>query len=130
MDIYEAVEKCNGNAKADVSFARCIKKNIEEYNGYPNYETWAISLWMDNDRYEYAREMAKEEWEAAEGTPASRIDVAKTNFANNLKWKYEDEAPLAEDANAYTDLLNAALSEVNWYSIAENIMEEMGFEEK
>ena len=25
----------------------------KKYNGWSNYETWAVNLWLDNDQYSY-----------------------------------------------------------------------------
>jgi hypothetical protein len=40
----------------------------QEYNGWTNYETWLVNLWMDNDpgSQDYYRETAKEMYDAAE----------------------------------------------------------------
>lgn len=34
---------------------------LPTYNGWPNYPTWNVALWMDNDEsdYHYARELAR-----------------------------------------------------------------------
>ena len=42
--------------------------------------------------------------------------AAKFRLADQLKLEVTDAAPL-DGANLYTDLLNAALSEVNWHEI-------------
>lgn len=104
----------------------------QKYNGWTNYETWAVSLWLDNDQgtYDYWREKAQEMREEA---PTSRqvskgiwsaAEAEKFNLADQLKEEITDSAPL-DDANCYTDLLNAALSEVNWAEIAGNILESL-----
>ena len=98
------------------------------YNGWSNYETWAVSLWLDNERtsYDYWREQAEQHrqkaptchqvldgiWTAAEAT--------KFNLADQLN-EVEDGVPLSE-ASMYTDLLNASLAEVNWHEIAEHLL--------
>lgn len=99
------------------------------YNGWSNYETWAVSLWLDNEEpsYRYWREQAEYHHHAApkcrqvnEGIWSSS-QAAKFRLADQLKLEVTDAAPL-DGANLYTDLLNAALSEVNWHEIAENML--------
>lgn len=83
------------------------------YNGWTNYETWAVKLWMDNDQGLY--NMFRE-WTAESET---------YELSERIKDFFEEENPLNEmPSGVYHDLLNAALSEVNWYEIAENLKED------
>lgn len=88
------------------------------YNGYTNYMTWAVSLWLDNEEvtYRFVR------------TAAERIrDMYQENAVFELeKWltEYvESRNPLAE-ASMFSDIMANALAWVNWAEIAENILEE------
>jgi len=95
-----------------------------DYNGWQNYETWAVNLWLENDQgtYEYWREMAREVWRDAEATDIlTRVQVARHGFAMRLKDEIEETHP-CPDAGLYTDLLNAALSEVNWHEVADSFL--------
>jgi len=82
------------------------------YNGWTNYETWAVKLWMDNDRgsYEYWQERARANTDG------------EYNLSQELKSEHEDAMP--EVPGVFADLLSAALSEVNWYEIAESLLED------
>lgn len=103
--------------------------NKDRYNGWTNYETWAVSLWIDNDQatYHYWREeTARHAREAdsdemvAKGLWTNR-EAARHNLARQLKDEISDAAPDL-DASLYSDLLRAALDEVNWTEIAENLL--------
>lgn len=92
----------------------------KEYNGWTNYETWAVKLWLDNDGGLYA---AQEEW--AEDAWRYHGDRSVESYlADMVKDFVEEQNPLVDQASLFSDLLNAALSSVNWYEIAENILSE------
>jgi len=88
----------------------------KEYNGYTNYETWCVNLWLDNDEglYEIVTNMTKDALKT--GSPAYELSQA-------LKDLHENENPLESETNVYSDLLQASLDSVNWYEIAENWIE-------
>src|SRR5262245_40857636 len=102
------------------------------YNGWRNYETWAVHLWLSNeqDSYEYWRDLAREAWLHAEGTDIlTREQVARRGLAERLMDEIEEHSPCT-DAGLYADLLNAALSEVGWYEVAEAFLEGIPDEEE
>ena len=105
------------------------------YNGWANYETWAVALWIGNEAgsHEYWEcEQAGECYRAAvEAEPGGDRDgwtaAAAHELAGRLKRELDDEAelPRAVDGTMYADLLNAALGEVDWHEIATGYVEEL-----
>lgn len=88
------------------------------YNGWSNYETWVTNLWLDNEpgTYEDKREIirrADKEHEAADA----------------LKDYVQDLMPDL-GASLASDLLGAALSEVDWREIVQAEWEELHEEEE
>ena len=98
--------------------------NEMAYNGWTNYETWNVALWLDNEEGSYhywndrAQEIANDE---------GKEDGACT-LADELKASIGDNAPELE--GTYSDLLSAALSEVDWYEIAEHYMSDVEVEDE
>ena len=106
--------------------------NEREYNGWTNYETWVVNLWIDNDQgtQEYWLERAGFFLEEAKGHINVTDGIWKEPTAaamwlsGELKDSHADGTTELEgvDGTVYADLLGAALSEVDWREIAESIV--------
>jgi hypothetical protein len=83
----------------------------KEYNGWYNYETWLVNLWLTNDE-------GTVEW-LQEGLG---VNSTVYEYAEGLKDAVtsEDFMPSLGECSLQADLLGAALSEVNWYELAEH----------
>jgi hypothetical protein len=79
----------------------------ESYNGWTNYESWLVALWLDNDQlsHETARELATEAASDMEAGNAIKADVENTCGVGDT------------EAGMISDLINAALSRVDWREI-------------
>lgn len=94
-----------------------------EYNGFKNKQTWVVSLWLNNTEgtLTYWSNVAREQ--------AKRHDfiTATQNVADRLKLAHEEfAADIIEDSNmngCFSDLLTAALADVDWDHIAGNLLE-------
>ncbi len=100
----------------------------KEYNGWTNYETWNVNLWLDNSEADqsYMQELAKA---AISETAATDIltqeQAARYWLSAEIKLFveqiHEDSDPPQHGVLA--DLLNNALSAVNWNEIAEYLLD-------
>lgn len=97
----------------------------KKYNGWSNYETWCVHLWLSNEErdYRYWRaEAARHRKEALrhanelEGIWSVEL-AGRAGLAEQMKGEIEDAAPIGM-ACLYSDLLSATLSEVDWHEIA------------
>ncbi len=55
----------------------------------------------------------------------TRDERATLDLADRLKEFIEEQNPLADQGNLYSDLLGGALSGVNWYEIAEYYIKDL-----
>ena len=112
-----------------------------DYNGWTNYETWCVNLWLDNDRgtHDAWRERAGEILDLDAGalcrelygddkSAILREGVHACVLADILKDEHEEEACAVTgarhgDASVFSDLLGAALQSVNWHEIAEHLID-------
>lgn len=104
----------------------------KEYNGWYNYETWLVNLWITNDSGSdsYWRSTAQEAYDRADGDSCfTKEENSALDLAKVLEEQIEEESPTTGMADLYADLLNAALSEVNWHEIAEHFIEDCKKEE-
>ncbi|MBL8121314.1 hypothetical protein JNM87_01005 [Candidatus Saccharibacteria bacterium] len=75
------------------------------YNGWTNYETWLVALWLNNDRLTY---------EALEAIKAESGSVrGKAEQLEELVQELYEFEPVSLIA----DFVNAALGRVNWVEI-------------
>lgn len=107
------------------------------YNGWTNYETWAVHLWLTNEESSYtywcdaaaiARGRAKE-CSQVKDRIWTADQAARYTLADRLKDELEDASQDMLErgkatASIWADLLNAALSEVSWSEVAAAFLEE------
>ena len=111
----------------------------DEYNGWKNYPTWVWHLWATNDEFSYnslltsaedAIKMAKNHPNVKDGLwEQDRAEVYI--LADLLKDETEDrsgrgfERPYDADPDVFSDLMGWAVGEIDFYEIAEHVLEDM-----
>lgn len=99
------------------------------YNGWTNYETWCMNLWLSNEEpsYRYWLEAAEQ---AAKDAPNSnevkqgilRPDASAVRALADQMCEEIHSAEKLKDSDFCTDLLLAALAEVDWEEIAQSFL--------
>jgi hypothetical protein len=100
--------------------------NDTTYNGWTNYETWVVNLWIDNDedtQNRWSERAAELVQEAIDADSDDIRDSAASTLADEIESEYDDEAP--EVAGAFTDLLRHALGMVDWREIADHYVNDV-----
>lgn len=95
---------------------------METYNGWRNYPTWNLALWLDNDynSYHYWQERSMEFLEESDGD----LEQAEIALSHELEAYIESEVQdTIETTGFLSDILSWALSKIDWLEIAEHIAE-------
>ena len=104
----------------------------EGYNGWKNYPTWCVNLWLANEQYlsEIALEIAQHEEQTASTCEQVREGIwtleqaRRFNTADALKYfVHERSEDVFEDAGMAADLYGWALDHVDWHEIADAWLE-------
>jgi hypothetical protein len=107
------------------------QKERESYNGWTNYATWVVNLWIDNDEgaQEHWRERAEDllKDELADGNSADDArEEAARNLADEMREEFEQGAEDATGVSgALSDLLSHALGLVEWQEISEHYVSDI-----
>ena len=91
------------------------------YNGWTNYETWTLALWLDNEEgtYSYWLEQALKAYQNALCGPVfSRRTQAMLDLAACLRANMRENTPTV--TGFYADLLKEGLCVINYDEIAEH----------
>ncbi len=85
--------------------------NDKTYNGWTNHATWLVNLWLGEYNYDHS-----------ELSGLSRYDATQAlkETVDNILTDYET----TKLDGLAADLINSALSEVNWYELADSYLED------
>ena len=83
----------------------------QTYNGWANHATWLVNLWLGEYNYDHS-----------ELSGLSRYDATKAlkETVDNILTDYET----TKLSGLAADLINSALSDVNWYELADSYLED------
>lgn len=102
--------------------------DTDGYQGWKNYPTWAVNLWLSNDEalYNEALDIARDVYRGQiESTGNADPNFGLGVLAQSYKdWVTNDLAPDL-GATFAADLLGYALDEVDWYEIAKAWIEQV-----
>jgi len=104
----------------------------ETYNGHANYETWCVSLWLNNEEgtYRHCRMLAREATNAADDSSLVSdgiwtIEEATRNLLADALREFLDELnPTKNQSSVFQDLITSALGRVDWHSVADGFLDE------
>jgi hypothetical protein len=92
--------------------------NDNTYNGWANYQTWVVNLWMTNSGDEWLRELARDCLDNSDGDITDATDA----LAQALESQHDEFMP--ETTGVYADLLGHALGMVDWHEIARHAIDD------
>lgn len=103
----------------------------EKYNGWSNYPTWNVKLWIDNEEgiYYDIIEIAQSEWGKAEADDHfTREEIATIGLSKALQEWMNGYKEVVFNVNAQFgmlfDLLDWAIEMVDWHEIAKAYIED------
>lgn len=86
---------------------------LAEYQGYSNFFTWNVMLWINNDEglYNHFKECKKEYQD-------------KYELAKFLQEEIQEKMPHLEQSMYLEDILMYSLEKVNWEELADYMLKE------
>ncbi len=91
----------------------------ETYNGWTNYETWCLNIWIDNDQYlnERKAELVREVTLHYDDKQVYELSLLLESMVEELKDN-------ALEVGLLSDLLGGAIGKINFYELAEHYIED------
>lgn len=91
---------------------------MSEYNGWTNYETWLVNLWIDNDQDE-------QEYWLERATSLLDTNYPLMHLADELANSHKEKATDIASNSVFSDLLQSSLQVVNWREIAQSMLDDI-----
>lgn len=98
------------------------KMEDTKYQGWANYQTWNVKLWLDNEQGTY-----NDMYSYVESTKSvQQLSEWIEDYVQELRYSTYGDA--ANAASMFTDILNNALANVNWREIAQSYIDDYKYE--
>ena len=91
------------------------------FNGWSNYQTWAVNLWITNEQSSYFYWRDRTKVLVRESAAGDKGHSALATLADEIREAIEEECAIPK-ASLAADLMNAALAEVDWHEIAQGLV--------
>ena len=96
------------------------KAKVNGYEGWSTYESWVVSLWMDNDAKQYVKTHLTAERHLNQH--AGDKEHAAIEYALELEEELTKGIPYSPKNGVYGDLLAGALSQIDYREIADHFL--------
>ena len=93
------------------------------YNGWSNYETWCVHLWLTNEPNDWDEQAWQCVQQCIDDNDSDIKATAAYNLGEHIKEMVEESAPTV--SGLFADLLNAAIGAVDWREIGAAFVDEV-----
>ena len=94
--------------------------NKLKHNGWTNYETWLCNLWFDNFDFTNMMDM----FDNCEAS-CDVLDIIEDYIKEHVEEYVEYSLSPGDQHGFIHDMLNAAISEIDWRDIAEHYVDDV-----
>ena len=109
-----------------------MDQHDESYNGCANYESFCVNRWLttDEEMSRQCRELAAIAADAALDSTLvfdgiwTTAEASRNLLADALREFVDELSPVANQSSVFTDLMDAALGEVDWHELADSFLNE------
>ena len=94
--------------------------NTLKYNGWTNYETWLCNMWFDDFNFTDMMDM----FDNCEDN-CDVLDIIANYIKEYIEEHVEYSLSPGDQHGFMNDMINAAISEINWREIAEHYVDDV-----
>ena len=94
--------------------------NIQKYNGWTNYETWLCNMWFNDFDFTDMMDM----FDQCEDN-CDVLGIIENYIKEHVEEYVEYSLSFSDQHGFVHDMLNAAISEIDWRDIAEHYVDDV-----